>query len=296
MNKYLRSASDIRVSSLVCSSIAILLSACGGAENANPAKPAAAVQAPQFASLTYNGTLAPNDLYVSPTGADTNPGTQAAPFKTIERAARAATPGVTVRVMPGTYAGGFQTSASGTTESPIRYVSVSKRGAKIVPPVNSTTTSAWDNRGSYVEIDGFEVNGTNVQSGTKWLNGIYTAGSYSTIRNNYVHHIAKTVACTGSGGGIGSDSYYKGVANNVIANVVHDVGPTSCAYFLGIFINTASSRVDNNLVYAISNAGIRLWHDATNAIVATSSSRSRSRSAVRSATRVSYSGGVRTSQ
>ncbi len=259
MKPFFRFASDVRVSSLVCSSVAVLLSGCGaGGEQAT-----APVQAPQFAAMTYNGAAAVADLFVSPSGADTNPGTQAAPFRTIERASRAATAGVTIRVMPGTYAGGFQTTASGTAEAPVRYVSESRYGAKIVPPASSAST-----RGSYVEINGFEVNGSSAQAGTKWLNGIYTAGSYSTIKNNYVHHIAKTVACAGSGGGIGSDSYYKGVANNVVGNVVHDVGPAACATFLGIFINTASSRVDNNLIYAISNAGIRLWHDATHAIIA----------------------------
>ncbi|UUZ54944.1 hypothetical protein LP419_03025 [Massilia sp. H-1] len=108
---------------------------------------------------------------------------------------------MTVRVLPGTYSGGFQTIASGTADARIRYVSEVKRGAKIVPLASSTTISAWDNRGNYVDIDGFEVNGSATQAGTKWLNGIYTAGSYGSVRNNYVHHIAKTVACSGSGGG-----------------------------------------------------------------------------------------------
>lgn len=266
MKKSTRSASDIRVKPFLCGGVAVLLSACGGAgDNATATAPAA--QAPQLAAVTYNGTLAVADIVVSPTGSDTNAGTQAAPFKTIARASRAATPGATIRVMAGTYAGGFQTTASGTAEAPIRYVSDVRRGAKIVPPASSASATAWDNRGSFVEIDGFEVNGSAVQAGTRWLNGIYTAGSYSTVKNNYVHHIARTVACSGSGGGIGSDSYYKGVANNVIANVVHDVGPAGCAFFLGIYINTKSSRIDNNLVYAISNAGIRLWHDASHALI-----------------------------
>ncbi len=264
MMKFSSFASDIRVSTLLCSSAAVLLTACGGA-SVEPV--AQQEQAPQFAATTYNGTLAVADLWVSPNGSDTNAGTQAAPFRNIARAARAATPGTTVRVLPGYYAGGFQTTTSGTAEAPIRYVSEVKRGAKIVPPASSVNAIAWDNRGSYVDIDGFEVDGSTMQAGTKWLMGIYTAGSYSNVRNNYVHHIAKTVACTGSGGGIGSDSYYRGVANNVIANTVHDVGPTACAAFLGIFINTANSRVDNNLVYGISNVGIRMLHDATNNII-----------------------------
>jgi len=263
MKKIVRFASDFRFNAILSGSTVLFLSACGG--TVDPVPPAA--EAPQFAAMTYNGTLAPADLYVSPSGADTNAGTQAAPLKTIARAGQLATPGVTVHVLPGTYAGGFQTQASGTADARIRYVSDVKFGAKIVPPASSTTAAAWDNRGSYVDIDGFEVNGSATQSGTKWLNGIYTAGSYGTVRNNHVHHIATTVACSGSGGGIGSDSYYKGVGNNVIANVVHDVGPTACAYFLGIYINTSGSRVDNNLVYGISNAGIRLWHDAANVIV-----------------------------
>ena len=273
MTKSTRNVADRRVDSLLsgiaCFSSAVLLTACGAGETGNAGNSAApAAQAPQMAAATYNGALAASDIVVAPTGSDTNAGTAAAPFKTIARAAQAATPGVTIRVMAGTYTGGFKTTVSGTAEAPIRYVSDVRRGAKIVPPATSSSSTAWDNRGSYVEIDGFEVNGSNVQSGTKWLNGIYTAGSNSTIKNNYVHHIAKTVACTGSGGGIGSDSYYKGASNHVSGNVVHDVGPTACAYFLGIFINTANSRVENNLVYAISNAGIRLWHDATRAIVA----------------------------
>ncbi|MES2016975.1 MAG: DUF1565 domain-containing protein [Pseudomonadota bacterium] len=265
MNSFFRFASDVKVSGLVCSSVALLLSGCGG--GGGDASQPAASQAPQLAAITYNGVAAPADLFVSSTGSDTNPGTQALPFRTIARAASAATPGVTIRVQPGTYAGGFRTDASGTAEAPIRYVSETRYGAKIVPPASSSNATAWENRGSYVEINGFEVNGTSVQAGTKWLNGIYTGGSYGNIKNNHVHHIATSVACTGSGGGIGADSYYKGMANNVSGNVVHNVGPTACAYFLGIYINSAGGRIDNNLVYAISNAGIRLSKDATNAVI-----------------------------
>ncbi|NHZ96261.1 DUF1565 domain-containing protein [Massilia sp. CCM 8734] len=268
MNKLSSFASDFRFNASICGGVAVLLSACGGSTSSNGSNP---TPAPQFAALTsaltYNGAFAPLDLYVSPTGADTNAGTQAAPFKTIARAAQAATPGTTVRVLPGTYAGGFRTNASGTAEARIRYVSEVPWGAKIVPPANSTSTAAWDNRGSHVEIAGFEVDGSGAQAGTKWLTGLYTGGSYSTVRNNHVHHIARTVPCAASGGGIGSDSYYKGSANDVSANVVHDVGPAGCANYLGIYINTAGSRVDNNLVYAVSDAGIRLWHDATNVVV-----------------------------
>ncbi|UUZ49387.1 hypothetical protein LP420_03225 [Massilia sp. B-10] len=67
MNKYVRFANEIRVNSLLSGGVAILLSACGGS-----VPEPEAVQAPQVAAMTYNGTLAPADLYVSPSGADTN--------------------------------------------------------------------------------------------------------------------------------------------------------------------------------------------------------------------------------
>ena len=120
MNKSIRITADRRLGALLCSSIAVLLSACSGNSSAPSQSAAAPVtqMAPQTASVTYNGTLAPSDIYVSTTGSDTNAGTQAAPFRTIARASRAATAGVTVRVMPGTYEGGFQTTASGTAEAP----------------------------------------------------------------------------------------------------------------------------------------------------------------------------------
>ncbi|NDB76719.1 MAG: DUF1565 domain-containing protein, partial [Verrucomicrobia bacterium] len=41
--------------------------------------------------------------YVATTGNDTNPGTLAAPWRTIQRAASTVGPGTTVLVQPGTY-------------------------------------------------------------------------------------------------------------------------------------------------------------------------------------------------
>ncbi|MDB5747942.1 MAG: hypothetical protein JWP72_2790 [Massilia sp.] len=205
------------------------------------------------------------NYYVSPTGSDTAAGTKAAPFKTLARAARAVTrAGTTVFVAPGTYAGGFKTTANGTAASRIYWVSTTKWGAKIVPPTNSTNKTAWDNRGHYVSIIGFEVDGSKLAGGTKWTLGIYTGGSYNVIEGNHVHHTANTIACSSAGGSaIGVDSYYKGVMGDVIGNVVHDIGPAGCTYVQGIYHST-SGTIKNNVVYRVGSAAIHLWHDATN--------------------------------
>jgi len=226
-------------------------------KNGGGSGPTASGGLPAIPATTYN-------YYVSPSGSDTAAGTKAAPFKTLARAAKAATrASTTVWVAPGTYAGGIKTTASGTASSRIYWVSTTKWGAKIVPPASSTNNSAWDNRGHYVSIIGFDVDGSKIGSGTKWTTGLYTGGSYSMIQGNRVHHLATTIPCNSAGGSaIGVDSYYKGVKGDVVGNVVHDIGPAGCTYVQGIYHSTSGSIV-NNVVYRVGSAAIHLWHDAT---------------------------------
>lgn len=230
----------------------------------NLTRAAAAVALLAAVSAQAATPATPNNYYVSPTGSDTAAGTKAAPFKTLARAAKAATKaGTTVFVAPGTYAGGFKTTASGTAASRIYWVSTTKWGAKIVPPASSTNNSAWDNRGNYVSIIGFDVDGSKLGAGTKWVHGIYTGGSYNVIEGNHVHHLATTIPCNSAGGSaIGVDSYYKGVKGDVIGNVVNDIGPAGCTYVQGIYHST-SGTIKNNIVYRVGSAAIHLWHDAT---------------------------------
>ncbi len=218
---------------------------------------------------TATATRPARDLYVAMTGADTNPGNASAPLRTIEKAAQLATPGTTIHVAPGRYNGGFQTKSSGTSTARIRYVSETKWGAKIVPPPNSKNSVAWDNRGDYVDIDGFEVDGAHAQAGVPWVNGIITLASFNTIKNNHVHHFGTHAVCNSNGGsGINTSHYYNGVHNDVVNNIVHHVGPINagCNLIQGIYIGT-SGNVRNNLVYQIGYAGIHLWHDAANVTI-----------------------------
>src|SRR5579883_1195379 len=161
-----------------------------------------------------------NSYYVSPNGSDSNPGTQDAPLATILKASQVAAPDTTVHVAPGTYEGGFQTVANG-----VAYVSDTPLGAKIVPPAHSGSDTAWDNRGADVTITGFEDDGSHTQSGTPWRYGIYTAGSNSTISDNYVHDVATNVAQSSQGGaGIEGDGYYGGSHFTLVGNTVAHIG------------------------------------------------------------------------
>jgi hypothetical protein len=338
MTKFVTFASEIRLNALLCSSAAVLLTACGGGADLDtpspaqasqtasevvsreaPAAPDTIVAAPvgqsevradveddasaapaDFSFAGYSAQGEPGDVapdpdeagigaeslafgadadaakpaatlnyYVAPKGKDTAAGTSAsAPFKTLARAARAATrAGTTVYVAPGSYEGGFKTTASGSAKARIKWVSTTKWGARIVPPAKSSNNNAWDNRGSYVSIVGFDIDGSTSRAGTRWTHGIYSAGSYDQILENRVHHIAKSVPCNSAGGSaIGVDSYFKGVQSDVIGNMVYDIGPAGCRFVQGIYVST-SGTVKNNVVYRVSEAAIHLWHDASNVII-----------------------------
>jgi hypothetical protein len=59
--------------------------------------------------------------------------------------------------------------------------------ARPAPPSSSSNNNAWDHRGSYGNIAGFDIDGTN-SGGTKWRHGIYTGlwheANHVTITNN----------------------------------------------------------------------------------------------------------------
>ena len=250
-----------------------LASACSAVAQSEPDAAAASQNAPsagdageyQIPAETIEAQAAGRNVYVSAsTGSDSNPGTQSKPFKTLTRGIRDVAAGSTLYVSPGTYEGGIKTSASGTASARIRYLSTTPWAAKIVPPANSKNSTAWDNRGSYVNIDGFEVSGTKSRAGTKWRSGIYNGGSYVKILRNHVYDIARNYNCTGGGGGgsgIGVDSYYNGKQSDVVGNIVHDIGPKGCRFIHGIYVSTSGS-IKNNQVYRVAEGGIHLWHDA----------------------------------
>lgn len=214
-------------------------------------------------STTSNG----KDFYVSTSGSDSNDGSAAHPWRTIQHASSLVTAGYTVHVLPGTYnvsscayPGGvcssISTSASGTASAPIRFISDTKWGAKIVSGNN--TYYAWQVDGEYVDIVGFDITG-NGQAGLR-LNG-----SNQRALNNVVHNLG-TAFCDGNGGaGIVSSNYSAG-NNDIIGNVVHDIGtPGGCNGVQGIYYSNYGGHILNNIVYRISAYGIHLWH-AANAV------------------------------
>ena len=202
-------------------------------------------------------------LYVSTTGSDSNPGTQAAPVKTIARADALASAGYTIHVAAGIDkvsaaslgSAGILTKKNGTATARIKFVSDVKWGAKLIV---SGTGITWDSRGKYVDIDGFDISGTG-------RHGILAGGLNRTITNNSIHDLTFSAGCNGSGGAA-IDKY--GPVGNIIIdrNVVKNIGYEmigSCNTVQGIYIANAYNLVTNNIVSGVAAVAIQQWHGAT---------------------------------
>ncbi len=109
-------------------------------------------------SVTVTATPPPTttgDLYVSPSGSDSNSGSASQPFATIQKAANTAQAGDVVSIAAGTYTG-FTVTRSGTQSNRIEFIAdgvVNLRQA-------SNGYGVYIDNASYITIDGFSIANT----------------------------------------------------------------------------------------------------------------------------------------
>ncbi|MEQ1706632.1 MAG: choice-of-anchor Q domain-containing protein, partial [Rickettsiales bacterium] len=216
------------------------------------------------------------NYYVATNGSDSNPGTEAAPFKTVQKGADVAKAGDTVFVMPGTYIGAIENKNDGKASARIRFVSKERWAAKVAAP---NSKILWKSFGDYVDIEGFEVTGHTGGTSVTYI-GIIPYGTYSRVMYNHVHNI-RTTECN-RGIGIHSLGYDTNFGTEIIGNLIHDMGgPTDgreCSDLTGnmaktldrgygIYHATQFGKVQNNIIYNCGAYGIHLWHKADNSII-----------------------------
>jgi len=144
------------------------------------------------ALAAVSGAAWATDYYVATTGSDTDPGTGALPWATLQHAVDWVGPGDTILVRSGTYVG-CRIESSGAPGSPCTLKA--DTGAAVL--VNSASASSWHD--SNIEVEGAHY----------WvIDGIESAGSarygidvrvayYVTVRNCVVHDAAVTGIFTG---------------------------------------------------------------------------------------------------
>ncbi len=231
-----------------------------------PANPSVSIKATSVQDPTKSASAAvviapPSsafDFYVSPGGSDSNDGSAAHPWATINHADSVIGPGSTVHVAPGTYLTTITTSASGTANAPITYISDTEWGAKIVGNYTGATPDfVWFGTGNYVNIKGFEVTAsTNVPRF-----GIRVTGTNNRILGNKVHDIVAINGGSNGGAGIEVDlgSDYSEVSGNFIYNI--GVGLIDHVHTHGIYLAASLyNYVSNNLILNVAAWGIHQYH------------------------------------
>lgn len=130
---------------------------------------------PPFTPLS--SLAAGNVYYVAKNGSDSNPGTEAQPWLTIQKAANTLIAGDTVYVKAGTYNERVIPKNSGTSGNLITYETY---------PGDTVVMYGFDITKNYIKVKGFEV--ANNPSD----DGIAVNANSVEILNNYVHHTARS--------------------------------------------------------------------------------------------------------
>jgi len=203
---------------------------------------------------------------VSPTGLDSNSGTLAAPWKTLQHAVSVAAAGATINARAGVYAeqvvfpnsgnatAGYLTLQNYTGETPV--IDGTSIGTSVpnMGLVNLTDVS-------YIQVRGFEIRNFTSNTANFVPAGIIVSGSGSNIqlRNNYVHNITTTVnSAAGDAFGI---QIYGSEAPASINNLIIDGNEvaflkTGSSESVTLNGNVENFQVTNNKVHDNSNIGI----------------------------------------
>jgi Right handed beta helix region len=209
-------------------------------------------------------------FYVSTTGNDSNPGTETAPWRTIQHAADTVRAGGTINVRGGVYEELVSIKASGNaTDGYITFRSYPGETAildagHLVPNGRSGILTIHDK--SYVRIEGFEIRNFRTAEHRLTPLGISVmgAGSHIELLKNNVHHIEQTFNGR-DGPGHGANGFgiavYGTDAETPISELVIDGNDvhhlqTGSSESLVVNGNVTNFRITHNVVHDNNNIGI----------------------------------------
>ncbi|MCC6750432.1 MAG: right-handed parallel beta-helix repeat-containing protein [Deltaproteobacteria bacterium] len=163
--------------------------------------------------------------YVAPGGTDTNPGTQALPFKTLQKGGSALAAGDRLVVRGGLYAETVTFSRSGSAAQPIQIVAFSGEtpvveGAKGRPTTWGCLVTV---SGAYVQLSGLEVRNSD------WM-GLCLEGSHGLARAMNVHdNQEQGIFVSGSNSLVESCHVWQNAARNRPGSTPYAGGGWACA-------------------------------------------------------------------
>ena len=211
-----------------------------------------------------------SSFYVSTTGNDSNPGTQTAPWRTVQHAADTARAGSTVNVRGGIYEELVAIKASGNaTDGFITFRSypgeTAVLDARHFTPAGRSAVLTIESR-SYIRIKGFEIRNFRTAEHRLAPLGISVmgAGSHIELLKNNVHNIEQTFEgrdAPGSGGNGFGIAVYGTDAKTPITDLIIDGNEvhhlqTGSSESLVVNGNVTNFRITHNVVHDNNNIGI----------------------------------------
>jgi parallel beta-helix repeat protein len=189
-----------------------------------------------------------SSYYVSTAGSNANPGTSAAPFRTIQAAANVASAGDVVTVRAGKYAGfsvGWDVEQDGTAAKPITFKA---EPGVVITSKNAHTPDGINIEGAdYIIIDGFTIKNTSGR--------ITRAGIRSVTNTNCVIIRNRTDGC-------GTWGIFTSFSENV--RIEHNTTLNSRTQH-GIYVSNSADNpsICNNVIFGNQDCGIHINGDAS---------------------------------
>ncbi len=208
-----------------------------------------------------SSTEASRALYVSPTGSDSNEGSETAPFKTINAALDSATAGTTVYVREGIYTENVYFPENGRADA---YITLTN-----YPGESPVIKGTGKNDKAIIELDGHDyihIEGLELcDYSAKWCYGIIFAGgeNHIIIRNNKIHNIKCSKPNDPDNSGANAILLFgetkEPISNVYIAdNEIYDLVTGWCEA-LSVTANCEYVNVINNTVDSSTNIGIDFY-------------------------------------
>ncbi|MGA7894830.1 MAG: DUF1565 domain-containing protein, partial [Candidatus Sulfotelmatobacter sp.] len=210
-------------------------------------------------------------FFVSKAGNDSNPGTIAAPWLTIQHAANSVSAGATVYVFGGIYHEAVNFPSSGTPWAPIAFRNYPGQTAVIDGTGVKCCTSNPASSGngtqglitivsqSYIIISGFEIRNFTTSNAALVPTGVWITGSGKGVQilNNRVHHITTTSETNGNAFGISVYGTSKSPITHLVinGNEVYHLR-TGNSESVNVDGNVTHFAITNNLVHDNDNIGI----------------------------------------
>ncbi len=196
----------------------------------------------------YAATETGCDRVAAPAGSDSNPGTEALPFKTAQHLVNSLVSGQTGCLRSGTYSENVKISVGGSAGSPVTLRSYPGERARLIGRL-------WIAEGAnYVTISQLDLDGTNATNlPSPTVNANDTEFTDNDVTNNH------TSICFNLGSGWG-----RADRTSVERNRIHDCGRLpSTNYDHGIYVALSrGSVIRNNLIYDNADRGIQLYPNA----------------------------------